>query len=136
MMRATALLLFGLGACAHHGDMVSAALRHEGRTARELGLPRSLWCADFANLVRREAGFRAPVSRRAIDQSMHARRIARPVPGALQITRRRGGGNHVDLVVKVHADRLTVIGGNIRDGSVPRVVMREVPIAGIFVKPL
>ncbi len=41
------------------------ALRWRGRTARQLGLPTQLWCADFMNFVLSKAGGKGTQSRAA-----------------------------------------------------------------------
>lgn len=130
MIRAAALCLL-LGGCA--SDLASVALRYEGKTARDLGLPGSLWCGDFASLVRREAGASSVRSRRAIDQTQGARRLRGPERGALMITRRGASGHHVDIVVEVLPDGLVrVIGGNVAGAVRERVL----PASGaIFVRP-
>lgn len=109
------------------------ARRYLGRTGPQLGLPSSLWCADFVNLVRKEAGLRAVASRRAFDQARHGRRIARPRVDALLITPRGRGGGHVEWIVAVNADgSVTTIGGN-----VDRVVAERVrPAIGIIIEPM
>jgi|GEM_PF-1134732 len=93
--------------------MVALAMEHLGKTGPQLGLPSRLWCADFINRLRREAGYTPVPSRRAVDQARGGRRIASPRPGALMITHRRGGA-HVDLVLAVRPDgAVTTIGGNV-----------------------
>lgn len=120
-----------LSACASRGTILAVAERHEGKTARQLGLPATLWCADAANLFRREAGLTPVKSRRAIDQAKHAKAISRPVPGALMISRRRGG-HHVDVVAAVNGMWVEVIGGNVAG----RVTRRHLPLAaGRFFLP-
>ena len=119
-------------------DMASIAERYEGKTAKQLGFPADLWCADFANLVRKEAGFRSTLSRAAIQQTRFAKLIDRPVRGALMITMRGKEGYHVDIVLDVHWNgTLTVIGGNISDPEtgVSAVRKRLVTTRGIFVIP-
>ena len=114
-------------------NLADAALRHEGKNARQMGVSPSLWCADAANIWRKEAGFRPTGSRRAIDQLAYARPIRVAERGALQITPRGRGGNHVDVVLENHGDgTLTVIGGNV-GGAVTR---RVVYASGRFVIPL
>src|SRR3569833_3322699 len=41
------------------------ALRWRGRTAKQLGLPTQLWCADFMNFVLHKAGGKGTKSRAA-----------------------------------------------------------------------
>lgn len=136
-LRRRALRLFGLAlvagllsGCASN-NLAAVAARHEGKTARQLGLPATLWCADFANLVRKEAGLKPINSRRAIDQIKNAREISAPVEGAIMITR-RPGGHHIDFVKAVFADQVAVTGGNVAG----RVTGRHVPLAaGRFYLP-
>lgn len=130
MIRAAALsLALACSGCA--SNLATVAARHEGKTARQLGLPATLWCADFQNLIRREAGLKPVNSRRAIDQAKNARPISRPVPGALMISR-RPGGHHVDVVAAVNGMFVEVIGGNVAG----RVTRRHLPLqAGRFFLP-
>lgn len=44
-------------------ELVPIARRHLGKRAADLGLPSRLWCADFVNRVRREAGLPVVPSR-------------------------------------------------------------------------
>lgn len=108
-------LALALAGCASmRGDVASIAESHKGKTARDLGFPPTLWCADLANLVRKQAGFTPVPSRRAADQSRHAKRLAGPAPGALMITPRGRRGHHVDVVVEVlPSGLLRVVGGNV-----------------------
>lgn len=114
-------------------NLADAALRHEGKTARQLGVSPSLWCADAANIWRVESGFKPTNSRRAIDQLAYARPVRVAERGALQITPRGRGGHHVDVVLENHGDgTLTVIGGNVNNA----VTRRRVAASGRFVMPL
>lgn len=120
------------GSIGSSSRLASIALRYEGMTGPQLGLSARLWCAEFSNMVRRKAGLPAPASRRAFDQVQHARKISRPVPGALMITGRGRRGGHVDIVVQVHGDgTLTVVGGNVQR----RVTLRRVAARGVFALP-
>lgn len=111
---------------------VEIARRYLGKTGPELGLPASLWCGDFVNLVRRQAGLRVVPSRRAFDQAKFGRRLSRPAVGALLLTPRGRGGGHVDWIVAVHADgSVTTIGGNVDR----KVSERHRPGAGIIIDP-
>ena len=126
-----------LGACAIRiplgGSLADIAERDEGKTARQLGLPESLWCADYLNLIRREAGMRTVPSRRAIDQAKAGRRVSYPVRGDIVITTRGRWGHHCDVLQAIHKDgTMRVIGGNVGG----RVASRTIPIGGaIFVRP-
>ncbi len=134
MIGALAVLL---GGCAIKiplgGSLADIALRDEGRTAAQLGLPADLWCADYADMIRREAGLRPAGSRRAIDQLKHARRVTAPQRGDLVITKRGRFGHHVDVLLSIHKDgTMAVIGGNVGG----RVSRRVIPIgSAIFVRP-
>jgi len=120
------------GGCATR-DLASVAERHEGKTARQLGVPSTLWCGDFASLVRREAGMTAIKSRRAIDQARAGRKVERPVRGALMITRRGRGGHHVDIVTRViDARTVEVIGGNVNRAVTRRIVSTK---GALFILP-
>ena len=75
------------------------ALRWRGRTARQLGLPTKLWCADFMNFVLRRAGGRGTHSRAARSFLKYGKRLNGPRVGAIAILYRRGPNNgHVGVV--------------------------------------
>lgn len=108
-------------------DLIAAARTHIGKGARELGLPHSLWCADFTNRLRREVGLPVVKSRTAIDQRRKGARLSKPVVGALAIFSRRGGG-HVGVIADVKHGRVLLISGN--DGR--RVRERWRSMAGLI----
>lgn len=96
-------------------NLVTLARQYEGKRASQLGLPRSLWCADFVNKVRLEAGLRAVPSRLARDQIHGGRRLAEPIPGAVVILSRGHGGRagHTGFVVAVlPGGDIVVVSGN------------------------
>jgi len=75
------------------------ALRYRGRTARQLGLPTKLWCADFMNLVLRRAGGKGTHSRAARSFLKFGEKLDGPRVGAIVIFRRGGANNgHVGVV--------------------------------------
>jgi uncharacterized protein (TIGR02594 family) len=75
------------------------ALRWRGRTARQLGLPTKLWCADFMNFVLRRAGGKGTRSRAARSFLKYGKRLKEPRVGAIAILYRRGPNNgHVGIV--------------------------------------
>lgn len=75
------------------------ALRWRGRTARQLGLPTKLWCADFMNFVLRRAGGKGTRSRAARSFLKYGKRLKEPRVGAIAILYRRGPNNgHVGVV--------------------------------------
>lgn len=75
------------------------ALRWRGSSARQLGLPTKLWCADFMNFVLRKAGARGTHSRAARSFLQFGRRLDGPRVGAIAVLYRKGANNgHVGVV--------------------------------------
>ena len=75
------------------------ALRWRGRTARQLGLPTKLWCADFMNFVLRKAGGKGTHSRAARSFLEYGKRLNGPRVGAIAILYRQGRfSGHVGVV--------------------------------------
>lgn len=75
------------------------ALRWRGRTARQLGLPTKLWCADFMNFVLRSAGGKGTRSRAARSFLQYGKKLDGPRVGAIAILYRSGPNNgHVGVV--------------------------------------
>jgi uncharacterized protein (TIGR02594 family) len=75
------------------------ALRWRGRTARQIGLPSKLWCADFMNFVLRRAGGKGTQSRAARSFLDYGKKLDGPRVGALVIFYRKGPNNgHVGVV--------------------------------------
>ena len=95
-------------------DLVSIARSHEGKRAAQLGLPRSLWCADFMNLVRREGGLKPVPSRMARDQVLGGTRLREPRPGAIVTLSGRGRAvAHTGIVAAVlPGGDILVVSGN------------------------
>lgn len=131
-----AALGLGLGGCTWNfpiRSLADAAERDTGKTAQQMGTPAQLWCADAVNKWRRKAGMKTVSSRRAIDQAKAGKRINYPIRGALMITPRGNGGNHVDVVLEVLPENMVrVVGGNV-GGAVSQ---RIVPARGLFVLPV
>jgi hypothetical protein len=115
----------------NHSGIVAAARRDIGKTGPQIGLPARNWCGLAIERWRRAAGLRLASSGLALDQARAGKRIARPVVGALLITRRKGGG-HVEVISSVHADgTVTTISGNVSR----RVVERRRATHGLIVLP-
>lgn len=96
-------------------DLVSTARRHVGATARDLRLPRSLWCGDFVNLVRREAGLSPVPSRLARDQQRGGVRLSRPRVGAIVVLSRgrSNSAGHTGIISgELPNGDLVVVSGN------------------------
>lgn len=75
------------------------ALRWRGRTARQLGLPTQLWCADFMNFVLNKAGGKGTRSRAARSFLQFGKKLDGPRVGAIAIMYRKGPNNgHVGVV--------------------------------------
>lgn len=74
------------------------ALRHVGANARSLGLPPSLWCADFMNLVLRKSGLNATGSRAARSYLQYGKKIDEPRVGAIAIFSRGRNSGHIGIV--------------------------------------
>ena len=75
------------------------ALRWRGRTAKQLGLPAKLWCADFMNFVIKRAGAKGTQSRAARSYLKYGKKLDGPRVGAIAILSRKGPQNgHVGIV--------------------------------------
>ncbi len=75
------------------------ALRWRGRTARQIGLPAKLWCADFMNFVLRRAGGKGTQSRAARSFLQYGKKLDGPRVGAIAILYRKGtNSGHVGVV--------------------------------------
>jgi uncharacterized protein (TIGR02594 family) len=75
------------------------ALRWRGRTAKQIGLPAQLWCADFMNFVLRSAGGKGTQSRAARSFLQYGKKLDGPRVGAIAIMYRKGPNNgHVGIV--------------------------------------
>lgn len=101
----------------------TAARKFEGMTARQLGLPRSLWCADFVNMIERRLGRSGTGSRAAASFASYGRRLSGPQVGAIAVMHRRGGG-HVGIVTGTVPEGVVIISGNhlgaVREAVYPR----------------
>jgi uncharacterized protein (TIGR02594 family) len=79
-------------------DALLEALRHMGANAKTLGLPASLWCADFMNLVLRKSGLKATGSRAARSYLQYGTKIDEPRVGAIAIFTRGKNSGHIGIV--------------------------------------
>lgn len=81
------------------GLVLLEALRWRGRSAKQLGLPAKLWCADFMNFVIRQAGAKGTRSRAARSFLEFGKKLDGPRVGAIAIMSRAGPNNgHVGVV--------------------------------------
>lgn len=75
------------------------ALRWRGRSAKQLGLPTKLWCADFMNFVLHQAGADGTKSRAARSFLHFGKKLDGPRVGAIAIMSRKGANSgHVGVV--------------------------------------
>jgi hypothetical protein len=91
-----------VGAYAASG-VAQYASRFLGSSGPSLGLPATLWCADFANMILRATGYRPVPTRSAFAMVRAGPRIPHAAVGALAITG-RGRGGHVSIVAAVYPD--------------------------------
>ncbi|HEX5778783.1 MAG TPA: TIGR02594 family protein [Xanthobacteraceae bacterium] len=94
-----AATLFGGGfAAAGNPRWVSVARQYKGTnpTGR-----RSLWCADFLNLVLKKSGMQGTSSSMAKSFASYGTRIPGPKVGAIAILSRGKGGGHVGIVTGI-----------------------------------
>jgi uncharacterized protein (TIGR02594 family) len=102
------------------------ALRWRGRTARQLGLPAQLWCADFMNFILRKSGARGTASRAARSFLQYGKRLDGPRVGAIAIMFRAGPNNgHVGVVRGTDGQGNPIIvsgnhGHTVREATYPR----------------
>ena len=75
------------------GSLLAEAERHLGKTASQLGLPRSLWCADFLNKIAPGHG----TDRRAKSWASAGRPAARGCIGCVAVLTRGKRGGHVGI---------------------------------------
>jgi uncharacterized protein (TIGR02594 family) len=78
--------------------IVDEARRFLGNTARQLGLPSSLWCADFMNYALKKAGKHGTGSRMASSFASYGKRVPGPRVGAIAVMSRGKRGGHVGVV--------------------------------------
>ena len=92
----------------YSSDLVAKARSYLGDTAGQLGLPRSLWCADFMNMLLGGG----TGSRQARSYLHYGHRVSGPRVGAIAVLVRRGGG-HVGVVSGVDGNgNPIIISGN------------------------
>jgi uncharacterized protein (TIGR02594 family) len=86
------------------------ALRWRGRTAKQLGLPTQLWCADFMNFVLHKAGANGTKSRAARSFLQFGKKLDGPRVGAIAIMYRAGpNSGHVGVVRGTDGDGNPII---------------------------
>lgn len=88
-------------------DLVGRAQAYLGKTARELGLPARLWCADFVNMLLH----RKHASRSARSFAHYGSPANAGCVGCIAVFR-RGRGGHVGVVSGWDGSNPIVISGN------------------------
>lgn len=108
-------------------SLIVEARRYEGMTAKQIGLPPSLWCGDFMAKVAPAVARQVPNPRMARDWLAAGRRVAGPHIGAIAVfTRGKSRRNgHVGIVTGVAAngDPIIVSGnynGRVAEAPYPR----------------
>lgn len=96
--------------------------QYVGMTAAQLKLPRSLWCADFMNLVEKKEGRKGTNSRSATSFLSYGSKTSSPRPGDIVVLSRRGGG-HVGYFVNWGEKGPRILSGNHNN----RVAIAEYP---------
>ena len=101
-------------------DLVSAARKFLGATASQLGLPRSLWCADFMNKIT-GGGTRSRVAK---SYTSYGRPAQYGCVGCIAVTTRKGGG-HVGVISGYDKRGNPIMisgnyGNKVREHSVPK----------------
>jgi uncharacterized protein (TIGR02594 family) len=74
-----------------------------GARSHQMGLPSTLWCADFVNFVLARRGLRGTGARTARSFAQWGERLDGPRVGAIAVMRRGRGGGHVGIVSGVDA---------------------------------
>lgn len=93
-------------------SLVGTAQAYMGRTAAQLGLRRTLWCAAFMNKVLRKLGHRGTGSDMARSFARYGRRVSGPMVGAIAVMSRGRRGGHVGVVAGLCHRGVEVISGN------------------------
>ena len=86
---------------------------------------RSLWCADFMNLVLSQSGMKSSQSSMARSFASYGRRLSGPQIGAIAVLSRGKRGGHVGIVKGIDArGNPIIISGNhgrrVGEGTYPR----------------
>jgi len=101
------------------------ALRWQGRTASQLGLPSKLWCADFMNFVLKRNGSHGTESRSARSYLKYGELLDSPRVGAIAIFARGSSSGHVGVVRGTDGEGNPIIvsgnhGHHVRQSTYPK----------------
>lgn len=93
-----------------HPHWISVARQYKGTNPTKR---RTLWCADFLNLVLEKSGMQGTGSSMAGSFASYGRRISSPEVGAIAVISRGRGAGHVGIVTGVDASgNPIIISGN------------------------
>jgi uncharacterized protein (TIGR02594 family) len=109
------------------------ALRWRGRTARQLGLPSQLWCADFMNFVLKHAGSKGTQSRAARSFLKFGRIVQGPRVGAIVVLYRGPNNGHVGVVRGTDGDgNPIIVSGNYGQMVMQAVISKSLVLAYVM----
>ena len=112
------------------------ALRYRGATARQLGLPTQLWCADFMNFVLRKAGATGTHSRAARSFLKFGKKLDGPRVGAIAIFSRGGPNNgHVGVVRGTDGDGNPIVVSGNHNNAVKQAVYPKRKVLAYVMPP-
>jgi uncharacterized protein (TIGR02594 family) len=98
---------------AQSAPWLDEAMDAVGKTASQLGVRRSLWCAAGTNKILRKAGYRGTGSDAARSFASWGR-ATNAKPGAIAVMRRGKRGGHVAIVVKDLGSSVLTVSPNSR----------------------
>jgi len=109
------------------------ALRWRGRTAKQLGLPSQLWCADFMNFVIKHAGSEGTQSRAARSFLKFGRLLQEPRVGAIAVLYRGPNNGHVGVVRGTDGDgNPIIVSGNYAAKVMQAVIPKSLILAYVM----
>ena len=111
------------------------ALRWQGRTASQLGLPSKLWCADFMNLVLARNGSHGTNSRAARSYLNYGELLDSPRVGAIAIFARGSRSGHVGVVRGTDGEGNPIIVSGNHGDAVREAVYPRARVLGYVMPP-
>jgi uncharacterized protein (TIGR02594 family) len=109
------------------------ALRWRGSTAKQLGLPSQLWCADFMNFVLKRAGSEGTQSRAARSFLKYGRILQEPRVGAIAVLYRGPNNGHVGVVRGTDGDgNPIIVSGNYGHMVMQAVIPKSMILAYVM----
>jgi len=111
------------------------AIRWQGRTASQLGLPSKLWCADFMNFVLARNGSHGTNSRAARSYLQYGELLDSPRVGAIAIFARGSSSGHVGVVRGTDGDGNPIIVSGNHGHAVREAVYPKARVLGYVMPP-